>query len=220
MNSSFKPLLSDAARATARKALSIFFTGLLAVLPILVTISLVMWLIGAAESVLGSVLSVVLPGGAYRPGMGLVGAVALIFGAGLAMQGVVTRQLLHWLDHNLYRIPLIKTIYGAVRDLTELVSNNKGGQRLGKVVMVQWPDQPIRLVGFVTLEDLSRFSIIADEDCVAVYLPMSYQIGGYTLLLPRRLLTPLDMSLEDAMRFVVTAGVSRSDPPAAAPPIR
>src|SRR3546814_8834964 len=68
----------------------------------------------------------------------------------------------------------------------------------------------IRLVGFVTVEDLSRFEIAAEEECVAVYLPMSYQIGGYTAFIPRKLLTPVDMSLEDAMRFVVTAGVSRS----------
>src|SRR3546814_1921580 len=81
-----KPLLSDAARATMRKATSIFFTGLLAVLPILVTMSLVMWLIGAAESVLGGMLSILLPGDAYRRGMGLVVAIVLIFAVGIAMQ--------------------------------------------------------------------------------------------------------------------------------------
>lgn len=206
-----RPLLSDAARATVRKATSIFFAGLLAVLPILVTISLVMWLIGAAESVLGGMLSIVLPGDAYRRGMGLVVAVILIFVVGLAMQGLITKQVMAWIDHYLHRIPLIKTIYGAVRDLTHLVSN-QGGQKLGKVVMLQWPGQPIRLVGFVTVENLSDFQIAAEEDCVAVYLPMSYQIGGYTAFVPRKLLTPLDMSLEEAMRFVVTAGVSRAAP--------
>lgn len=206
-----KPLLSDAARATVRKATSIFFTGLLAVLPILVTMSFVMWLIGAAESVLGGMLSIVLPGDAYRRGMGLVVAIVMIFVVGLAMQGLVTKQVMAWLDHYLHKIPLIKTIYGAVRDLTHLISN-QGGQKLGRVVMLQWPGQPIRLVGFITVEDLSRFEIAAEEECVAVYLPMSYQIGGYTAFIPRKLLTPLDMTLEDAMRFVVTAGVSRSPP--------
>jgi uncharacterized membrane protein len=204
------PLLSDAARATLRKAVSIFLTGLFAILPILVTVSLVMWLIGAAESVLGGVLSVVMPGDSYRRGMGLIVAIGLIFFFGLAMQGLVSKQILVWIDSNLNRIPLVKTIYGAVRDLTDLVSN-KGGQKLGKVVMLQWPGQPVRLVGFVTVEDLSRFAIAEDEDCVAVYMPMSYQIGGYTVFVPRKYLTPLDMSLEDAMRFVITAGVSRSD---------
>ncbi len=205
-----QPLLSDAARAAMRQAASIFFAGLLAVLPILVTVSLVTWLVGAAESVLGGMLSAVLPGDAYRRGMGLVVAIALIFVIGLAMQGLVTKQVLIWVDHYLKRIPLIRTIYGAVRDMTELVSN-KDGQKLGKVVMMQWPGQPIRLVGFITVEDLSRFAIAAEEDCVAVYLPKSFQIGGHTVLVPRRYLTPLDMSLEDAMRFVITAGVSRAD---------
>lgn len=207
------PLLSDAARATLRKAISIFLTGLFAVLPILVTFSLVMWMIGAAESVFGSLLSVLLPGESYRRGMGLLVAFGVIFAVGLAMQGLVTRQLLHWLDNNLNRIPLIKTIYGAVRDLTDMVSN-KGGQKLGRVVLLQWPNQPVRMVGFVTVENLSRFKLAQADDCVAVYLPMSYQIGGHTVIIERRYVTPLDMSLEEAMRFVITAGVSRADNPA------
>lgn len=209
---SMPPLLSDAARATLRKAISIFLTGLLAVLPILVTFSLVMWLIGAAESVFGSLLSVLLPGESYRRGMGLLVACAMIFGIGLAMQGLFTRQLLAWIDHNLNRIPLIKTIYGAVRDLTDMVSN-KGGQKLGRVVLLQWPNLPVRMVGFLTVENLERFQLAQDDDCVAVYLPMSYQIGGHTVLIPRSQITPLDMSLEEAMRFVITAGVSRAEPP-------
>jgi uncharacterized membrane protein len=85
--------------------------------------------------------------------------------------------------------------------------------------MLQWPGTPIRLVGFVTVENLGDFQIAAEEDCVAVYLPMSYQIGGYTVFVPRKLLTPLDMSLEEAMRFVVTAGVSRTPPSAPTPPL-
>jgi uncharacterized membrane protein len=206
-----RPVLSDAARKTMRKAASIFLAGLLAVLPILVTFSLVMWLIGWTESMLGGVLSVVLSGQSYQPGMGLFFAILIIFVVGLGMQGLVARQVFLWIDQTLNRIPLIKTIYSAVRDLTDLVSPKQGGQKLGRVVMLQWADQPIRLIGFVTVENLSRFDIAADQDCVAVYLPMSYQIGGYTLLVPRKFLTPLDMTVEDAMRFVITAGVSRSD---------
>jgi len=210
MKKEVPPLISEAARATLRKGASIFLAGLFAVLPILITFSLVMWLIGAAESIFGGLLSALLPGESYRRGMGLVVAFGIIFAIGLTMQGVVSRQVLNWIDGTLNRIPLIKTIYGAVRDLTDMVSS-KGGQKLGRVVLLQWPEQPMRMVGFVTLEDLSRFQLAADDDYVAVYLPMSYQIGGHTLLIPRRYVTPLDMSLEDAMRFVITAGVSRAE---------
>src|SRR3546814_12260512 len=88
-----KPLLSDAARATMRKATSIFFTGLLAVLPILVTMSLVMWLIGAAESVLGGMLSILLPGAAYRRVVGLVVGIVMFFAVGVGLAGLVIHQI-------------------------------------------------------------------------------------------------------------------------------
>ncbi len=204
-----------------RKLASTFFTGLLAVLPILVTIALVMWLIKAAESVLGGLLGVLLPGSLYLPGMGLILAVLLILAVGAGMQGIFVRQFLRWIESALNRIPLIKTVYGAVRDLTGMLSN-KSGRRFSQVVMVQLPNMPIRLVGFVTVEDLAEAGLSCENDEVAVYLPMSYQIGGYTLLLPRRLLTPLDMGFEEAMRFVITAGLSRPsdqvDDPANPPP--
>jgi len=69
----------------------------------------------------------------------------------------------------------------------------------------------IRLIGFVTSEDFSglpQASKAADKSTVGVYLPMSYQIGGYTVYLPKSQVDPLDMSIEDAMRFTLTAGVS------------
>ena len=212
MNSSPSPAPDSARKLTLRKLAGTFFTGLIAVLPILVTIALVMWLIRAAESVLGGVLSIVLPGSFYLPGMGLVLAVAIIFLVGLGLQGVMFRQVLLWLEEAINRIPLIKTVYGAVRDLTGLMGN-KGERRFTEVVMVALPNVPIRLVGFITVDSLAAAGLPGTAEDVAVYLPMSYQIGGYTLLLPRSYLTPLDMGFEEAMRFVITAGISRhSDP--------
>jgi len=198
--------------ATLRRLAGTFFTGLIAVLPILITVALVMWLIRAAESVLGGVLGILLPSSLYLPGMGLVLSIALIFMVGLGLQGVMFRQVMLWLEDSINRIPLIKTVYGAVRDLTGLM-NNKGERRFNQVVTIALPDVPIRLVGFVTVESLATAQIPGGADEVAVYLPMSYQIGGYTLLLPRSYLTPLDMSFEDAMRFVITAGISRHAEP-------
>jgi uncharacterized membrane protein len=105
-------------------------------------------------------------------------------------------------------------VYGAVRDLTGFLSK-KDGRRFDKVVLVQVPNVPIRLLGFVTVEDLASIGLAQGDDSVAVYLPMSYQIGGYTVLLPASYLQPLDMSMEEAMRFLITAGLSRSEEPPA-----
>lgn len=195
-------------KATAAKLAGIFLTGLLALLPIFITIAVVLWLFQVAESVLGGLLGVLLPSSLYLPGMGIVLAIALIFLVGAGMQGLVVRQFLGWVELAVNRIPLVKTVYGAVRDLTGLMSN-KNGRKFSQVVTVQLPNLPMRLVGFITIADLGSVGLGGGDDEVAVYLPMSYQIGGYTLLLPRRYLTPLDMGFEEAMRFVITAGLSR-----------
>lgn len=215
--------MNEQQKQQLRKIAGTFFTGLLAVLPILVTVALVMWLIGAAEAVLGGLLGFLLPRGLYLPGMGLLVAIVLIYLVGLGMKGLFVQQAFGWLESALNRIPLVKTVYGAVRDLTGFMSN-KRERKFGQVVMVQMPNLPIRLVGFVTVDDLVEAGIAGCDTggCVAVYLPMSYQIGGYTVMLPRQYLTPLDMSFEEAMRFVITAGMSRpneeparGNPPAA-----
>lgn len=186
-----------------------FFTGLAVVLPIVVTVVVILWVIDTAEAMLGAIVSRVLPEGMYLQGFGLLAALALIFAVGVLMEALYFRRLMGWFEELLNRIPLVKTVYSAVRDLMSLFSK-AGTRKFSKVVMVTFPGVEARLLGFVTVEDFSDLPLKPGPDTVAVYLPMSYTIGGYTLLLPRSYLTPLDMTLEEAMRFVVTAGMSRS----------
>lgn len=194
-----------------QKLAKTFLGGLVAVLPILITIALVIWLLGTIESVFGEILRLLLPDQAYRRGMGLIVGLLLVMAAGFMTQAFFFREFVKWFEHGLERIPLIKTVYGAVRDLTGLFSKS-GGRQFDKVVIVQFPGVPMRLVGFVTVDEFERLGLPPGEesDEVAVYLPMSYQIGGYTGLIPRRCLTRIDMGFEDAMRLVVTAGMSHS----------
>ncbi|MGQ0621054.1 MAG: DUF502 domain-containing protein [Panacagrimonas sp.] len=203
-----------------RRLARTFLTGLFAALPIMVTVAFVMWLIGFAEKLLGGFIKVLLPSSAYLPGMGLLISLALIFVTGLLMQAIFFRELVSWVEEQLERIPLIKTVYSAVKDLTGFFSK-RDERRFGKVVLVQMPGVPVRMLGFITVEDLASAGLgMEPSDCtdqVAVYLPMSYQIGGYTVLLPRSYLTPLDMGMDDAMRFLITAGMSRSPAEAVAP---
>lgn len=196
-----------------RRLARTFLTGLFVLLPIMVTLAIVMWIIGVAETVLGGFIRVLLPSNFYLPGMGLVVSLLVIFLVGVLMQAIFFRELIGWLEEQLERIPLIKTVYSAVKDLTGFFSRAGSNQkRFGQVVQVQMPGLPIRMLGFVTLEDLKSVGLEAasGEETVAVYLPMSYQIGGYTVLLPRSYLTPVDMGMEEAMRFLITAGMSRS----------
>ena len=194
---------------TIRRAVRTFVTGLVALLPVFITAAILIWLVQTADAILGGVLKFVMPDEAYHRGMGLVAALGLIFATGVLMEGILFRRLLSWIEDWINRIPLVKTIYGPARDLMSLLSKSSE-KKFSKVVMAKLPGTQIQLLGFVTVEDFTGSKLSPGNDVIAVYLPMSYQIGGYTLFLPRDCLTAVDMTLEDAMRFVVTAGMSRS----------
>ncbi len=186
-----------------------FLSGLAVVLPIVITVAVLLWVVNTAESLLGAVVRAILPEGSYPRGLGLIAAIALIFAIGVLMEAVYFRRLMAWIEEGLNRIPLVKTVYSAVRDLMSLFSK-AGTRKFSKVVLVKFPGIEAQLIGFVTIEDFAGLPVAPGAGQVAVYLPMSYTIGGYTVFLPRECLTPLDMSLEEAMRFAVTAGMSRS----------
>jgi uncharacterized membrane protein len=185
----------------------IFLTGILTILPILATIYLVVWLFTAVERFLGKQLLFLMPDEYYRAGMGLLAALVVIFLIGLLMRAWLFRQLVKLGESLLLKIPLIKIIYRALKDLFGLFSDDKNSESL-QVVSVQLPGTDMRLFGFLTRSDFSDMPKgVGNEDEVAVYLPMSYQVGGYTVLIPRNRITPVPMSREEAMRFVLTAGL-------------
>jgi uncharacterized membrane protein len=187
----------------------VFLQGLAAILPIALTIYLLYWVGSTAESLLGGVLQQLLPQAAYRPGMGVVVGALLVLLLGLLLNALVIRRLWRLIvELPMQRIPLVKGIYGAIQDFMGFISGN-GQQDLQQVVMVPLGDTGYRIVGFVTRSDCSDLPAgMGGEDIIAVYTPFSYQIGGYTLLLPRSAVEPVDMTIEQGMRFALTAGIT------------
>ncbi len=193
--------MNRALRRTGR----IFVTGLLTVLPLVLTVYFTVWLLTVLEKFFGKQVKLLLPDDWYRPGMGLVVAVLLIFAVGTLMHAWVFRRIFRRLELLLLRVPVVRSVYSALRELLGLFGDQKG-QAL-RVVMVTLTDGT-RLLGFVTRDDCSDALKGADSrDTVAVYLPMSYQVGGYTVFVPKSALTNIDMAREDAMRFILTAGL-------------
>ena len=197
-----------ALRRAGRLVSATFFQGLAITLPITLTIAVIYWMAVSAEQFLAAVVQYLFPGWNYWPGLGILLAVALVFLAGILMRAWITRRVMASIEAFLDRIPIVKSIYGSIRDLSNLFSkDSKSGFK--QVVAVRISDQ-VRLVGFLTLEKDagSPFSSETTDPIVGVYLPMSYQIGGYTVFLPMSLVEPLDMSVESAMRFTLTGGMS------------
>jgi len=185
----------------------IFLTGIFTVLPVLATVYLVIWLFNFVDHFLGKPLLWLIPDEAYRAGMGFLVAIAVIFVVGVLMRAYFVRQIFRWAERLLLEIPLVKSIYGALRDFFGLFTGGSDAKAL-RVVSVSLPGTSMRVMGFVTREEFSDLPAgVAGEGEVAVYLPMSYQVGGYTVFMPRSQLREIGMSREDAMRFVLTAGV-------------
>ena len=192
---------------TFRSLRNIFLTGLAIVLPIVITVWIIWWIGVTFEKTLGGIYTVIFPPSLYFPGLGILMGIGLTFVVGLMAKAWLFRSVLDWWDSLLNRIPLVKTVYGAIQDFMSFVSG-EANTKFNRVVLVEFDQPSMKLMGFVTREDLSRLPDTVDDDEVAVYFPMSYQVGGYTLFLPRSRLQPVDMKMEDAMRFVLTAGLS------------
>jgi uncharacterized membrane protein len=187
----------------------IMFQGLMAILPAVLTLYILYWLLWSAETVLGAVIKALLPEGWYIPGMGLLAGVAAIFFFGLALNAFLVRRLLDLSEGVLNRIPLIKTLYGSVKDFVGFFAAHKE-KEFNQVVTVEleFGGVPMRLLGFVTRSDFRGLPEgIGSEGDIAVYLPLSYQIGGYTVIVPRSAVQPVDISTHRAMGFIVTGGM-------------
>lgn len=188
----------------------IFLTGLLTVLPIVATIYFTVWLLSVMEDFFGKQVLFLIPDEWYRTGMGLVVAIAVVFAVGVLMHAILFRRLFGWAEWLLLEIPLVRSVYSAMRDLLGLFANHK--EPALQVVSLSLPGN-MRVLGFVTRADFSDAAAgIARQDEVAVYLPMSYTIGGYTVFVPKSALTPVGMSREDAMKFILTAGLKSASP--------
>ncbi|MDA0791832.1 MAG: DUF502 domain-containing protein, partial [Proteobacteria bacterium] len=154
-----------------------------------------------AERVMGGLLRNVLPDELYWPGMGVGLAVLVILLIGLLIQMPGLSLLVRLSDAAMKRIPLVKTVYATLQDFMDLLAATREDSGAARPVRVRLWDE-VEMVGLVTDPDY-------DDDRVLVYLPMSYQLGGYMLALDKSRLTKLDMSVEDALRHVITAGIRR-----------
>jgi uncharacterized membrane protein len=186
---------------------SALLRGLVVVLPIGFTFWLLWWLGSTAEGALRDVILLVVPPENYVPGMGLVAAFVLLIAAGSLFNALLVQHALAAWERLIERIPVVKTIYGASRDFMKLLPAGRRRRDLSRVVLARFGDA--RIIGFVTRDDASELGIVPSElGLVAVYFPMSYQIGGYTVLVPRASIEPLDLPVETAMRMVLTGGLS------------
>jgi uncharacterized membrane protein len=186
----------------------IFFKGLVVVLPIVAAVYVLLWVVRDGESLVKGTLLLVLPEEYYVPGLGLLTVVAAVFCVGLLMYPWLTRKLLDTFDALLRKVPLFGIVYGPTRDLMDVLGGDMQ-EGLGQVVLIKVPNTDLETLGFVTRDDLSELPDgLARDDRIVVYVQWSSQIGGYCFLVPRSAVRPVDMTVEEGMRWALTAGIS------------
>lgn len=182
---------------------AIFWKGLATLLPLGVTLYALYWVVVNLERL----LSRLVPQETYFPGSGLLLGIVFVGVFGALMHFFLFERLIGYGSSLLNRIPVVKSVYSALQDFFSYFGH-RSTDELSRVVMVTLEDDS-QLIGFVTNPDFRLPGHSGEEDParVAVYLPMSYQLGGFMVLLPADRVKPLDISVEDAMRLVLTAGV-------------
>ena len=143
------------------------------------------------------------------PGSGLVIMLALLFLMGLLARISIVNWLYARIEQAMLRFPLVKTLYGGIKDLAGMFDGNK--EKAQQTVLVDMSQQGHgKAIGFITRDRPPKeLSGALGDDMLVVYFPMSYNVGGYTGFVAESQVTRVDWSFEEAMRFALTAGVSQ-----------
>ena len=196
--------------ATRKRSLRRYVVaGVLVWLPILATIWVVTFIVHLMDRTL-----LLLPQ-SYRPqalvgfalpGVGAVLAFAIVLLTGIVVSNLLGRQLVELGEDLLNRIPLVRTVYSGVKSFAESVFSQSSSFR--KVVMIQYPRAGMWSVGFLTAEDVPEVSRRTGEPHSCVYISNALNAtAGYIVIVPRSQIVELDMSVDAAMKMIITVGV-------------
>jgi uncharacterized membrane protein len=188
----------------------IFFKGLIVVLPITLTFYLLIWASYKVESLFGSTLELLIGKWLYIPGLGIVVTLVFIFLVGLLVNNYFTGRFFKWLTNTLEKVPLIKVIYNPLKDLMALIPGKSSEKdKLQKVVLVPLEGMGVEVMGLVTREELNELP--DSSHLIAVYVPLSYMLGGITVLVPREKVKKIDIPVDQALKLSVTAWIKAKD---------
>jgi uncharacterized membrane protein len=190
--------------------------GLLVCIPAGITLWFLNWVIGTLDQTL-----LILPAawqpdswlGFHIPGFGVLLAFAILLVLGATASNFFGRRLLHWWHKLVHRIPIVGSIYTGVKQVTDTLLSD-GGKSFRKTVLVQWPHTGVWTIAFVTGAPSGEVARHLVGDYLSVYVPTTPNpTGGYFVMLPRSECVELDMSVDDALKYIVSMGVI--DPAAA-----
>lgn len=184
--------------------------GLLVIVPVAITIWVLDWIVGTLDQTL-----LILPAqwqpdrllGFHIPGFGVLLALAILLVVGATASNFLGKKLVDWSNVLLHRIPVVRSIYSGVKQVSDtLFSEN--GNAFRKAVLLQWPREGVWTIGFVTGVPGGDAANHLPDDCLSVYVPTTPNpTGGYFVMLKKSDCIELKMNVDEALKYVVSMGV-------------
>lgn len=181
-----------------------FINGILTIVPIILVIYVIYKTFLFLDGLLGNSLRPYLRED-YIPGIGLLTTIVLITVLGWLSTKYITGKVIKLIDRLLEKIPVVKTIYSVIKDTIQSFLGEK--KSFSKVALVIIPGTEMRSIGFITSEQLEDFYSPL-KDHVAVYVPQTFQVAGFTFLVPKKQVEIINVKPEDAMKFVLSGGMT------------
>jgi uncharacterized membrane protein len=178
-----------------------FLRGLLIFVPAALTIFAFLWVFTKLDTGLRSIVNIPIPG------LGIIVTIVVIFIVGFVASSLLGKKLFALVEGLFTRTPLVKMIYSSVKDLVDAFAGDK--KKFDKPVVVELMPGGAKVMGFVTRESLDFLGLPGHT---AVYLPQSYNFSGALLLFPSAVVKPIKIDSSEAMRFIVSGGVSGGGP--------
>ena len=184
--------------------------GLLVVVPVAITLSVLQWIIGTLDRTL-----LILPEawqperllGVHIPGLGVLLTLAILLTVGAVVSNFIGAKLVRWGDALVSRIPVVRSIYSSVKQVSDTLFS-PGGNAFRKAVLVQWPRPDVWTIAFVTGAPGGEVARFLEGEWVSVYVPTTPNpTGGYFVMLRRSDCIELRMSVDEALKYVISMGV-------------
>ena len=193
--------------------------GLLIWVPVLVTVLVVRFILELMDQTLLVLPRSLRPDtlfGLHVPGIGAILAVLIVLLTGLLVTNFIGRALVAIWEDALERIPFVRALYGGVKSFSETILSNSG-KSFKQVLLVEYPRAGIWSIGFQTTDNLPEINAKLGEEQVCVFVPTTPNpTSGFIFMMPRRQVRALNMTVDEAMKMIVTLGVVGPSHPASA----
>ena len=191
-----------------------FITGLLVWIPLIITVWVLSLLNGWMDASLLLIPKAYRPEtllGFYVPGVGVVLTIALLFVTGLLTANLLGHRLVLLWESLLARIPVVKTIYGGVKQVSDTLFSGQG-QAFRKALLVRYPHQGSWAVAFQTGQPNGEIAEFLKEDHVSVFIPTTPNpTSGFFMIMPKKDVIELNMSVDAALKYIISMGVVSPD---------